>query len=99
MFLRRRRPIATAAVIGGTAYAANKAGQAKAEAQQAEAEQNARLEQLEAQQQAAQQPPAAAPAASDDPMVAKLKELASLRDQGILSDEEFAAAKQKLLAG
>jgi hypothetical protein len=32
-------------------------------------------------------------------MVAQLKELAELKDQGILTDEEFAAQKAKLLAG
>src|SRR5262245_56698725 len=49
-----------------------------------------------AAQQAAAPPPAApaaapAPAASEDPMITKLKELASLNQAGILSDEEFAA--------
>ena len=39
-------------------------------------------------------PPAAAP--STDP-VERLRELAELRDQGILTDEEFTAAKAKVL--
>lgn len=39
--------------------------------------------------------PAAAPAADDTS--AKLQELANLHSQGILSDEEFAAAKAKAL--
>ena len=39
-------------------------------------------------------PPPAAPA--PDP-IAQLKELAALREQGILTDEEFAAQKAKLL--
>jgi hypothetical protein len=39
----------------------------------------------------------AAPAQDD--LTAKLKQLADLHAQGVLSDEEFAAAKQKLLAG
>jgi hypothetical protein len=39
-------------------------------------------------------PPAAAPA--EDP-IAKLKELAALKDQGILTEEEFAAQKAKIL--
>jgi hypothetical protein len=51
-----------------------------------------------AQQAAAPPPAAAAPAAApDDPMIAKLKELAQLHQAGILSDEEFAAAKARLL--
>ena len=40
--------------------------------------------------------PAAAPAGGTD-LVAELQKLASLKDAGILSDEEFAAAKAKLL--
>ncbi|MFM8762297.1 MAG: SHOCT domain-containing protein [Solirubrobacterales bacterium] len=40
--------------------------------------------------------PAAAPAGGDD-TVAKLKELAELKEQGILTEEEFAAQKAKLL--
>jgi hypothetical protein len=40
--------------------------------------------------------PAAAPAAGTD-IVAELTKLASLKDAGILSEEEFASAKAKLL--
>ena len=43
-----------------------------------------------------QQPPAPEPAAEDP--IDQLKELAQLRDSGVLTDEEFAAAKHKLLA-
>ena len=50
-----------------------------------------------AQAQAAPAPAAAAPSAGDD-MMAKLTQLATLHSQGILSDEEFAAAKAKLLS-
>jgi hypothetical protein len=39
--------------------------------------------------------PAAAPA--EDPLIAQLNQLAQLKASGILSDEEFAAAKAKLL--
>ena len=65
------------------------------EAQQQQAQMNAAAQQAVAQQQAAAAP-AAAPAASVD-IVAELQKLATLKDQGILSDEEFAAAKAKLL--
>ena len=41
--------------------------------------------------------PAAAPAAPD--LTAQLQQLAQLHTAGVLSDAEFAAAKQKLLAG
>jgi hypothetical protein len=37
-------------------------------------------------------------AAPENDVVSQLRELASLRDQGILTEEEFAAQKAKLLA-
>jgi hypothetical protein len=43
--------------------------------------------------------PAAAPAASESSMIDQLKELGELKAQGILTEEEFAAQKAKLLAG
>lgn len=64
-----------------------KAGQAKG-AQQAQAQQ---------QQQQAPAPAAPAPAAAPD-MTAELQKLAQLHQSGVLSDQEFAAAKQKLLS-
>jgi hypothetical protein len=42
-------------------------------------------------------PPQAPPQVQQDP-IARLKELAGLRDQGILTDQEFADQKAKLLA-
>ena len=56
--------------------------------------------QAAAQQEAAQaSAPAAAPAAAQagDDTTAQLKKLADLHDQGVLTDEEFAASKKKLL--
>jgi hypothetical protein len=41
-------------------------------------------------------PPPAAPAHEDD-MIKQLERLGALRDQGILTEEEFAAQKAKLL--
>jgi hypothetical protein len=60
--------------------------------QQAAAQQAA---QQAAAQQAAYQQPAAAPA--EDETIAKLKQLAGLHAAGVLSDEEFAAAKARTL--
>ncbi len=88
-------------MIGGTAYAAGKHGQRSNER---EDDQEARLQDLEAQQAqqapppvaAAPPPPPAAPAGDD--LVSKIKELSSLKDAGVLTDDEFNAAKQKLLA-
>lgn len=54
-------------------------------------------------QVAAPPPPAPAPVAAAAPaspdLMAQLQQLAQMRDAGILSDEEFAAAKAKLLGG
>jgi len=48
---------------------------------------------------AQQAPPAApaAPAAPADDTMAQLKQLADMKTSGLLTDEEFAAAKAKLL--
>jgi len=67
----------------------------EAQAQQAAMDQAAA--QAVANAQAAQAPaPAAAPAQDD--LMAQITQLAQLHAQGILSDEEFAAAKAKLLS-
>jgi hypothetical protein len=55
-------------------------------------------QQEEAQQQAAAPVAAAPPAASGQSTIDQLKELGELKAQGILTDEEFAAQKAKLLA-
>jgi Short C-terminal domain len=44
-------------------------------------------------------PAAAAPATSAPDPIEQLKQLAALHDQGVLTDEEFAAQKAKLLNG
>ena len=51
---------------------------------------------MAAQQAAAPPPPAAAPPEEDK--FAKLEKLAELNKQGILTDEEFAAEKAKILS-
>jgi len=98
---RRRRPLLRAAAVGGGAYLAGK-HMARASDQRAadEADQDDRINQLEQQQAPPPQapPPQAAPAAG--PSVAdQLQQLAALHQQGMLTDEEFAAAKAKLLGG
>ena len=103
MMRRRRghglvRMAAGTAVIAGTAGAVRHHQEQKYANQAAEqqAEQQAIYDQgvAAAQQQAA----AAAPAApAVDPQMAQLQQLATLHAQGILSDEEFAAAKAKAL--
>ena len=44
-------------------------------------------------------PAPAAPAADSGDMVQQLKDLAALKEQGILTDEEFAVQKAKILNG
>jgi Short C-terminal domain len=51
------------------------------------------------QQQYAQQAPPAAPAGAGASTIDQLKELGELKAQGILTEEEFAAQKAKILAG
>ena len=82
------------AVIAGTAGAVRHHQEQKYANQAAEqqAEQQAIYDQGVA---AAQQ---AAPAAPAVDLTAELQKLASLKQAGVLSDEEFAAAKAKLLA-
>ncbi len=52
--------------------------------------------QLQAQQPAAQPP--APPAAAPEDRMAKIKELGEMKSQGLLTDEEFAAEKARILA-
>ena len=61
----------------------------------------AQAEQKAAQQATQQEAVIAAPAAATagDDMVAQLEKLASLKASGVLSEEEFSAAKAKLIAG
>jgi Short C-terminal domain len=99
MFMRRR-PLLRAAAVGGTAYAVGRnTGRRREEQATAEAEQDQRIADLEQQQQPQyQQPPPPAPAPAAGPsMLDQLSQLNDLHKQGALSDEEFAAAKAKLL--
>lgn len=98
---------ARTAVVAGTASAVGGAmsrhqqerAQGEYEQQQYEAAQQQAQIDAAAQNAAAQysSPPPAAPAAGND-LIAKLQQLASLKDSGVLSEAEFAAAKQKLLS-
>ena len=101
---RRRRPLLRAAAVGGGAYLAVK-HKAQAADQRAadEADQDDRISQLEQQtppQQPApppQAPPPQAPPAAGPSMADQLQQIAALHQQGVLTDDEFAAAKSKLL--
>jgi hypothetical protein len=92
--------MARTAVIAGTASAVagnvHHRQEQKWASQEQQAQQDAYTQQqMAAAQQQAYQPPPAAPA-QDDTM-AQVQKLAELHSAGILSDEEFAAAKAKAL--
>jgi hypothetical protein len=82
---------ARTAVVAGTATAVSGRVQRRQAARWDEQDQ----QQYE-QEQAAAPPPAAAAAAEDD-STAQLQNLANLHAQGVLTAEEFAAAKAKIL--
>jgi len=90
-------------MVGGVAYHAGKKVEQGREDDAARDQQIADLQQQ--QQQQYQAPPAQAPpppapniGVSDD-SIQQLKQLADLKAQGILTDEEFAEQKRKILAG
>ena len=95
MFARRGpglvRAAATTAVVAGTAGAVRHRQDQKYAAQ----DQAAYEQQMAQQQMAAQQAAPAAPAEPD--YAAELEKLAQLKNQGILSDEEFEAKKKQIL--
>jgi hypothetical protein len=94
------RGVARTAVVAGTASAVNGRVQRRQAEKFAERDAGIAAQRSEAYQQQATPPPqpppaAAAPAATD--VVTQLKSLAELRDQGILTEEEFAAQKARIL--
>ena len=103
--------MARTAVVAGTATAVaggvsrRQAGKAQAHEQEAAAQQaafetQADMAEMQAQMnamQAQQAAPAAAPAGND--MMSQLQQLGDMKANGLLTDDEFAAAKARLLAG
>jgi Short C-terminal domain len=92
MFMRRRRPLLRAAMVGGVAYHAGKRVQ---ENRYEDEETAMRLEQLEAQQASAAARPTGGVMSQSS--IEQLKQLAELKEQGVLTDAEFELQKQKLL--
>jgi Short C-terminal domain len=84
------RGVARTAVVAGTASAVG--GRVRHRQEQRWAEQ-------EEQSYAQQAPPPPAEPAGGESMIDQLKQLGELKEQGILTEEEFAAQKAKLLAG
>jgi hypothetical protein len=91
MMMRRRGPglvgaVARTAVVAGTATAVS--------GRVARRQQNKYAAQ---EQEAAAAAPPAAEAAAEPEYMAELQQLAQLRDQGIVSPEEFEAKKKQIL--
>jgi len=80
------------AVVAGTATAVS------GRVQRRQGNKWAEQDQQQYEQQAPPQPAPVAAAPAPDP-IEKLKELGQLHEQGILTDEEFAAEKAKVLNG
>jgi hypothetical protein len=95
IFVRRGpglvRAAATTAVVAGTAGAVRHRQDQKYAAQ----DQAAYDQQMAAQQAAAAQQAPAAPAAPD--YAAELQQLAALKGQGLITEEEFEAKKKQIL--
>jgi len=85
MVFMRRRPLLRAAVVGGGAYAMGKRSAQRAAEQ-------------DQQDQAQQAPAPTQPPATPTPSILdQLNQLNQLHNQGALTDQEFRAAKAKLL--
>jgi len=86
--------MARTAVVAGTATAVSNRVSRRQEARWSQQDQG-----YPPQEQYAQAPPP--PPAADDraQQIANLKELADLKAQGILTEEEFAAQKAEILGG
>ena len=110
MMMRRRGPglvrgVARTAVVAGTATAVSgrvarrQAAKFEQKDQSAyEQQQQQAYEQAPEPQQYAQQPAYQEPAPTEvDDAAAQIRQLAALRDQGLLTEEEFAAKKKQIL--
>jgi hypothetical protein len=88
MFMRRRRPLLRAAMVGGGAYYAGKKVQ---QGREQDAEQDARLQNLE------DTPATPSSGGISDETIEQLQKLGDLKKQGVLTEDEFEQQKQKLL--
>ena len=92
------RGMARTAVIAGTATSvSNRVSRRQYNRWSQQDEQQQDEQQQAEQQQAPPAPAAPAPSADSSDRIAQLQQLAELKNQGILTDEEFAAEKAKIL--
>jgi hypothetical protein len=95
------RGVARTAVVAGTASAVSGRVQRRQASRFAEQDAQTAAQRQAAYQQevAPPQAPAAPAAGGTEDRLAQLRTLGELRDQGVLTEEEFAAQKAKILAG
>ena len=95
------RGVARTAVIAGTATAvSNRVSRRQANrwaSQDQQAYEEQAYEEQQQQQAYAVPPPAAAPADDMDAKLEQLRQLGELKSQGVLSEAEFEAQKQRIL--
>ena len=92
------RGVARTAVVAGTATAVS--GRVARRQNQRWAQQDPQADAQQQYQEPPPQPVASGPAEDPrDRQIAQLKELADLKAQGILTEEEFAAQKAQILGG
>ena len=90
------RGVARTAVVAGTATAVSNRVSRRQASRWAQQDDPYGGQQQYEQQPAYQEPPPPAAAPEPDP-IAQLTQLAALKDQGILTEEEFSAQKAKIL--
>lgn len=95
------RGMARTAVVAGTATAVSGRVQRRQAERYADRDAQIYAAQDQAYQQATTQyaAPAPVPAPAAEDTAAQLQKLGEMKAQGLLTDEEFAAAKAKVLAG
>jgi hypothetical protein len=89
--------MARTAVIAGTATAVSNRVSRRQANRWAQQDQQAYYEQQQAYEQPAYEEPAAAPADDMDSKIEQLKQLAELKDQGVLTEAEFQDQKNRIL--
>jgi Short C-terminal domain len=91
------RGVARTAVVAGTATAVSGRVQRRQAAKYADRDAEIAAQREQAYQQQTAPPPQAPQAASQADVIEQLKGLAELKAQGVLTEEEFAAQKAKIL--
>lgn len=95
---RLMRGVARTAVIAGTATAVSNRVSRRQANRWAEQEDQAALQEQQQAPPPQQYAPPPPPSAAQPDYISQLKQLAELHSQGVLTDEEFAAQKAKILS-